>query len=811
MPLSPNQLPKELLDVLVSEQLFDAQDYVKRYPDVLKSGLEPLEHFLGYGWYLNRRPSAAFDPKVYLDLHPDVKAAGVNPLFHYLKNGIKERRATSFVSPLACDFYLWRGLEALYVPILQELIETSSIPDEVRSAYAVVLCRWWAYQQNWTELSAVLKQTLQLNTSANCHLCILFYAQLCFAEPKYWQANTLAGWISKCQCIQSEAFDVNLARSNLLALDESLSLKAQTEQRLTLINQCYSQSGLALIASKAPVLNLSVLAAKVPKRLSTGLPRVSVIVPVFNSAAYLEVAVRSLVGQTWPNLEIILIDDASTDDSLAICHRLQAQHTSPELIIKVEVNATNLGAYSSRNKGLALSTGDYITVHDADDWSHPQKIERQVMALLENASAKASLSHWVRCNDDLIFSHWRTDHGWTYRNTSSLLIPRSVFEALGYWDRVTVNADTEYLNRIVKAFGVKAVVEVLPGVPLAFGRTEHASLTQNVRTHLITQFNGLRKLYQDAAARWHQRASTPRDLYLPQNPVKRPFLVPKDMVLDQTLQTVETYRADDALQQSGWFDPVWYVYRYPEVRVRPQDPFTHFWKQGINKGYDPGPLFSLSGYQFIQRNTPDSHLPWQRETFMDENQRMTLPLYSRSRDLVVNQTTFVLICRTLNPNQERLKGWITELKRQGCQLVLCVPDGQDEQWLESVLSSVDLLVFLPALIKTDRKQQVSLSALFSIVQANGGRIDHVGLFEAVLPLDLSEILGVCDKLYLLTEQVPTDFVASADVVDHQALLSWSRELSVTFVTSSDTRASWAYFGQVVSSEMFLSNLDACES
>ncbi|EXJ10650.1 glycosyltransferase family 2 protein [Nitrincola nitratireducens] len=588
MPLSPNQLPKELLDVLVSEQLFDAQDYVKRYPDVLKSGLEPLEHFLGYGLYLNRRPSAAFDPKVYLDLHPDVKAAGVNPLFHYLKNGIKEKRATSRVSPVACDFYLWRGLDSLYAPILQALIEDASIADDVRSAYAVVLCRWWAYQQNWTEVSAVLKQALQLNTGANSHLYILFYAQLCFAEPKHWQAKTLKAWLSKSPFVQVEAFNVNLAQSNLLVLDESLSPNERTAQRLTLINQCYLESGLALISSDAPELNLSVLSTSVPKRSSMGLPWVSVIVPVFNSSAYLDVAVRSLVAQTWPNLEIILIDDASTDDSLAICQRLQAQYASSTLRIKVEANATNLGAYTSRNKGLALSTGDYITVHDADDWSHPQKIELQVMALLDNASAKGSFSHWVRCNDDVIFSHWRTDQGWIYRNTSSLLLDRSVFEALGFWDQVTVNADTEYLNRMLKAFGPKALVEVLPGVPLALGRTEHASLTQNETTHLITQFNGLRKLYQDAAARWHQRASAPRDLYMPQNPVKRPFLAPKDMVLDQTRQAVETYRADDALQQSGWFDPVWYVYRYPEVRVRPQDPFSHFWKQGINKGYDPG-------------------------------------------------------------------------------------------------------------------------------------------------------------------------------------------------------------------------------
>jgi hypothetical protein len=89
--------------------------------------------------------------------------------------------------------------------------------------------------------------------------------------------------------------------------------------------------------------------------------------------------------------------------------------------------------------------------------------------------------------------------GWVHRNVSSLMFRRSVFEQLGYWDRVTVNADTEYYYRVITAFGADRVKEVLPGVPLSFARHSPTSLTQRPETSLRSVFGGMRKAYQDAA------------------------------------------------------------------------------------------------------------------------------------------------------------------------------------------------------------------------------------------------------------------------------------------------------------------------
>ncbi|MHC9037113.1 glycosyltransferase family 2 protein, partial [Cobetia marina] len=138
--------------------------------------------------------------------------------------------------------------------------------------------------------------------------------------------------------------------------------------------------------------------------------------------------------------------------------------------------------------------------------------------------------HWVRCTPELIFGRWRMEEGWTYRNVSSLMFRREVFEALGYWDRVRVEADTEYYYRLRAAYGDQAIGEVLPGVPLAFGRSGADSLTAVGATHLITQFGGVRADYREASQAWH-RAGTerPERLYLPAEPAERPFAVPEAM------------------------------------------------------------------------------------------------------------------------------------------------------------------------------------------------------------------------------------------------------------------------------------------
>lgn len=254
-------------------------------------------------------------------------------------------------------------------------------------------------------------------------------------------------------------------------------------------------------------------------------PLVSVIVPAWNAAATLPTALESLAQQTWEALEVIVVDDCSSDGTDAVVERF-AQRDRRFRLLRLP---SNQGAYVARNSGLAAARGDFITTHDSDDWSHPQKIERQLQPLLASDALMATVSHWVRASSDLHFGQWSTHEswmGWVHRNVSSLLFRRSIFEQLGYWDRVKVSADTEYYYRLIKAFGAECIAEVLPGIPLSFARHRPTSLTQHAETSVRSVFSGARKAYQDAAYRWHAQASGPADLYLPAYPPTRPFPAP---------------------------------------------------------------------------------------------------------------------------------------------------------------------------------------------------------------------------------------------------------------------------------------------
>ncbi len=85
-------------DLLLSSELFDIDYYLSLSPDVRKSGVDPVDHYLDFGGAEGRNPSAAFDSGWYLDRYPDVKSAGINPLLHYLRFGRQEGRSIASVS-----------------------------------------------------------------------------------------------------------------------------------------------------------------------------------------------------------------------------------------------------------------------------------------------------------------------------------------------------------------------------------------------------------------------------------------------------------------------------------------------------------------------------------------------------------------------------------------------------------------------------------------------------------------------------------------------------------------------------------------
>jgi len=107
------------------------------------------------------------------------------------------------------------------------------------------------------------------------------------------------------------------------------------------------------------------------------LPRVSVVLPVYNGARWLERAIDSIVAQTLEDWELLIVDDGSTDDSLRLCQASAAK----DIRIRVFRNLTNQGLARTMNRLVSLSSGRYIAVQEQDDVSHRERLAREVEVL----------------------------------------------------------------------------------------------------------------------------------------------------------------------------------------------------------------------------------------------------------------------------------------------------------------------------------------------------------------------------------------------------------------------------------------------
>ena len=109
-------------------------------------------------------------------------------------------------------------------------------------------------------------------------------------------------------------------------------------------------------------------------------PLVSIITPLYNSDAFIEDTINSILSQTYTNWELFLIDDFSTDSTMQIANTFA--NTYPNIIVLK--NKTNCGAAVSRNKGINAAKGDFIAFLDADDLWKPNKLEVQIKFMLTN-------------------------------------------------------------------------------------------------------------------------------------------------------------------------------------------------------------------------------------------------------------------------------------------------------------------------------------------------------------------------------------------------------------------------------------------
>ncbi|MEU4421028.1 glycosyltransferase family A protein [Actinoplanes sp. NPDC024001] len=255
--------------------------------------------------------------------------------------------------------------------------------------------------------------------------------------------------------------------------------------------------------------------------------RVSVVVTAFRPGPGLLTAVRSIVAQSWPNLEIIVVDDASPPEHDAVLAEAESLDDRVRLL-RLPANA---GTYAARNAGVEAARGEFVTFQDSDDWSHPRRIELQLAPLLADPAVVATTSEGISVTDDLVMTRPGIRRGRV--NVSSLMFRRdAVTRRIGWFDAVRKAADSEFVERIEAAFGPRSVRRVAR--PLALIRLSEGSLSRSeIRAFWM---HPARTAYMSAYRCWHAsgeplRVGPDRPFVAPAHLIGRPAASSYDVVL----------------------------------------------------------------------------------------------------------------------------------------------------------------------------------------------------------------------------------------------------------------------------------------
>lgn len=321
--------PSPIRELSLSEQmrliddsgLFDREWYLKRYPDVLAAGMDPVYHYLKYGSKIRRDPVIVFDTDWYLDTNPDVREAQMNPLVHYLLYGAREGRDPGpfFDS----DWYLENNPDLKAAPInpLTHYLHHGGFeqrdpsPDFNTESY--------------------LKQ-----------------------HPEILAAK----WNPLVHFLSSGRQAPGAGKMPGDAPDPPVGAE-------------HPHSGTLPVG-----LEPSERFRENPESFR---PKVSVVVPNYNHASFLRQRLDSIYGQTYTNMHVILLDDGSTDGSREILSEYQARYPDRTSVLFNKTNSG--GVYHQWRKGIEAATTDLVWIAESDDYCDPDFLGTLVPFFMDEA------------------------------------------------------------------------------------------------------------------------------------------------------------------------------------------------------------------------------------------------------------------------------------------------------------------------------------------------------------------------------------------------------------------------------------------
>ncbi|MCI0600413.1 MAG: glycosyltransferase [Beijerinckiaceae bacterium] len=338
--LTQRRKPSWIKGAKVIRQHFHTEFYLSSYPDIQASPDDPVEHYLAEGWRLGYDPCPWFSSRSYLEMYPDVAAANVNPFVHYCLHGRVEGRQICVSQSIAAT----RFAGASPPP------GAMAVPKAIMAAFP-----WTRERMPRTEPAVIEKEV----ETVRPHFDVKFYRTQ-YADALAPNVDPVRHYITKGW---TEGFDPSPDFSTSYYLDTNPDIGAGGIQPFV----HYLLHGKRERRDPTPY-HL--------KRARTYRPLVSVIVPCFNHARFLNQRMESIFNQSYDHIELILLDDASSDDSTAILDQLADRSPFP---VRKLYNRSNSGnAFSQWEKGISIAQGELIWICESDDFCEPDFLSHMV-------------------------------------------------------------------------------------------------------------------------------------------------------------------------------------------------------------------------------------------------------------------------------------------------------------------------------------------------------------------------------------------------------------------------------------------------
>lgn len=301
--------------------LFQARWYLGRNDDIARADLNPLIHYLEHGWRERRRPNPLFDTAWYLEQNPDVAAAGIEPLLHYIRHGAGEGRDPNPF--FDTDWYV------------------ANNQDAARDAESPLAHYLWEGGRRGRDPGPLFDTRYYLERHP---------------EARHAAVVPLAHFLDQGGDL-SRLAEVWPGHATLRGAGRFLS-------------------GPGREPGFQP-------AARFIGGGESFQPRVTVVVPNYNHAAYLRQRLDSIFAQTYPNYHVLLLDDCSTDGSRQILEDYHRRHPERSSLLCNRRNSG--GVFHQWRKGIERADGELIWIAESDDYCEPNLLEELVPYFMDEA------------------------------------------------------------------------------------------------------------------------------------------------------------------------------------------------------------------------------------------------------------------------------------------------------------------------------------------------------------------------------------------------------------------------------------------